>query len=1542
MTEEIVELTFSGNIDADSTLTITVGADAINNYNEAFTVQLPVTAVEESLVATTEALLTEATLSGSVVTLTLSGRVFNTSGTVSVSGIDGVTTSSVRRVSNTQMTVSLAFSDNIDADSTLTITVSAARIAGYPEGLTVQLPVTAVEESLVATTVAPLTEATLSGSVVTLTLTGRSFASEYNVYNALTVSGIEGASFYKFDVERIGGTKVTVPLTFSGNIDADSTLTITVGANAINNYNEAFTVQLPVTALEEMLTATTESPLTEATLHGGVVTLTLSGRVFNTSGTVSVSGIDGVTTSRVRRVSNTQMTVSLAFSGNIDADSTLTITVSTARIVGYPEGLTVQLPVTAVEESLVATTVAPLTEATLSGSVVTLTLTGRSFASEYNVYNALTVSGIEGASFYKFDVERIGGTKVTVPLTFSGNIDADSTLTITVGANAINNYNEAFTVQLPVTALEEMLTATTESPLTEATLSGSVVTLTLTGRSFASEYNVYNALTVSGIEGASFYKYDVERISSTKVTVPLTFSGNIDADATLTITVGADAIVGYNQAFTVQVPVTAVEESLVATTVAPLTEATLSGSVVTLTLSGRSFTGSKYDIRRALTVSGIEGVTIVSGSYIDRVSATKVAVPLIFSGNIDTDSTLTLEVGADAIVGYNQDFTFDFNVSAVEESLVVSTETPLTEATLSGSVVTLTFSGRSFTRWESDIRDAVSISGIEGITIGSWTTLDRVSDTVVTVPLIFSGNIDADSTLTITMGADAIIAYNQAFTVQLPVTAVAESMTATTASPLTEATLHGSVVTLTLSGRNFTSRETDINEALTFTGIQGVSVARWGIDRVSNTEVTAVLLFSNDFDTDSTLTITVGADAIAGYNKDFTFDFNVTTVEETLVVSTETPLTEANLGGYVITFTLSGRRFITSESFIAEVFTATGIEGVFVRSWGVERVSDSEIKVYLSYSGNIDTDGTLTLEVGADAIAGYNKGFTFDFAVPAVEESLEVSTETPLTEAILDGGTIKLKVIGRVYAWWLRDVEDAVTLTGIEGLTVGRISFDSVDGSVVAIPLEFEGDIDTDAVLTLTVAAGSIAGFTEAFTAQIPVTAVEESLDISSKFALNEANLSRNVVILKLNGRSYEESRFDIRDAVSVVTGIEGVTFDVDRISDTELAITLSYDGTDFDTDRTLTFTVGAGAIAGYGEALSAEIPVTAIKQSDATISISPKPIVSPPLYEQLTISLNITGGKDVAGFQAIVQYDYETLRYVKSAKGNYLPADAFYVLESVPEDEFYRYPYVPVGATALDGVSNGNGTLATLTFEVYDVTDSIIRLSNVYIVDRDGVRWEVEIEGTEVTEPAHDIVGDINRDGIVNIRDLVLVSFRFGWRGEHRADINGDGIVDIADLVLVANAISANPAAPALNPQVSDMLSASDVKGWLSQAQQLNLTDATSQRGILFLEQLLVVLTPKETALLHNFPNPFNPETWIPYHLSKDADVSLHIYAVDGQVVRTLSLGHQASGRYQSRSRAAYWDGKNEFGESVASGLYFYTLTAGDFSATRKMLIRK
>ena len=90
----------------------------------------------------------------------------------------------------------------------------------------------------------------------------------------------------------------------------------------------------------------------------------------------------------------------------------------------------------------------------------------------------------------------------------------------------------------------------------------------------------------------------------------------------------------------------------------------------------------------------------------------------------------------------------------------------------------------------------------------------------------------------------------------------------------------------------------------------------------------------------------------------------------------------------------------------------------------------------------------------------------------------------------------------------------------------------------------------------------------------------------------------------------------------------------------------------------------------------------------------------------------------------------------------------------------------------------------------------------------------------------------------------------------------------------------------------------------------------------------------PNQSQLLQNYPNPFNPETWIPYQLSEDSPVSVSIYDTTGQLVRTLSLGFQAAGFYNSRDRAAYWDGRNSLGERVASGVYFYKLETSDFSS--------
>ncbi len=219
---------------------------------------------------------------------------------------------------------------------------------------------------------------------------------------------------------------------------------------------------------------------------------------------------------------------------------------------------------------------------------------------------------------------------------------------------------------------------------------------------------------------------------------------------------------------------------------------------------------------------------------------------------------------------------------------------------------------------------------------------------------------------------------------------------------------------------------------------------------------------------------------------------------------------------------------------------------------------------------------------------------------------------------------------------------------------------------------------------------------------------------------------------------------------------------------------------------------------------------------------------------------------------------------------------------------------------------------------------------------------WEIEPSPPSKTENEIS-AADVNGDGEINIQDVVLVSSSLGQTGENAADVNGDGEVNIQDLVAVAAAIGEVAAAPAaLRQQGATHLTPEEVQHWLTQAQQAGLTDATSVRGIRFLKQLLEAFTPKETALLANYPNPFNPETWIPYQLATAADVKLTIYDIQGHVVRDLDLGHQRPGMYQSKSRAAYWDGRNAVGEPVASGVYFYTLTADDFTATRKLLIRK
>ena len=206
----------------------------------------------------------------------------------------------------------------------------------------------------------------------------------------------------------------------------------------------------------------------------------------------------------------------------------------------------------------------------------------------------------------------------------------------------------------------------------------------------------------------------------------------------------------------------------------------------------------------------------------------------------------------------------------------------------------------------------------------------------------------------------------------------------------------------------------------------------------------------------------------------------------------------------------------------------------------------------------------------------------------------------------------------------------------------------------------------------------------------------------------------------------------------------------------------------------------------------------------------------------------------------------------------------------------------------------------------------------------------------------------DVTGNGKVNVNDLVEVARNYGKTvgagANRKADVNNDGEVDVDDILAVIEAVDA-AAAPALAQEdiKTGNLQAADVQQWIRDAKAANVDPA----GIAALERLLAALTrvetpPKETVLLANYPNPFNPETWIPYQLAEPAEVNVTIHSSDGKLVRELELGQVPAGIYQNRSRAAYWDGRNAQGEPVASGVYFYTLTAGEFSTTRKMVIRK
>ena len=1383
--------------------------------------------------------------------------------------------------------------------------------------------------TLSVSTTSPLTEATLDESIVTLTLSGGTYeSSSSRIRNAVTVStSITGVTVRSFDIDRVSDTQVTVELTFDGtDFDTNSTITFTVGAGAITDYDgTALTEQVPVTASTESVVASTTSPLTEGTLDESVVTLTLSVRIYERSGVrirnaVSVSGISGVTVSTfdVDRVSDTQVTVELTFDGNINTDSTLTFTVGPGAIAGYDgPALTAQVPVSASTEVPEDTDIQdPEGEETdteqdyiqgpwlwmiasgadidmdylavESGGVITETqvaqngvnegdnlgelqwTSGRIYPTTHcgfwscssdNVNHVINAIGLSTDSLNHYSAYALiniismraqnsvlmgVGSDDAVKVWLNGtvvhrnNVDRGTTgiqdqfrVNLKAGNNLLlvkvsENFGEwgmffkiyldaeDFTTAIPMadtdgqpaqqpdTAPTFTAGSSTSRTIAENTAAnvniGTAITATdadndtLTYTLGGTNANVFSIERATGqLKTRSTLDYETKRTYSVTITVS---DGNLTDSITVTINVTDVAETPTPQ----QPGDTGGTPTLSISTTSPLTEATLHGSVVTLTLSGRTYVDS-YNIGRAITVSGIDGVTFKLHE-VRRVSDTVAKVKLIFSGDFDTDATLTLTVGSRAIVGYNEEFTFQFPVTAINtESVVATTAAPLTEATLHGSVVTLTLSGRTYVD-SYNIGRAITVSGIDGVTFKS-NEVRRVSNTVAKVKLIFSGDFDTDATLTLTVRARAIAGYNEEFTFQFPVTAInTESVVATTAAPLTEATLHGSVVTLTLSGRTYVDSY-NIGRAITVSGIDGVTFKLHEVRRVSDTVAKVKLIFSGDFDTDATLTLTVGSRAIVGYNEEFTFQFPVTAVEESLTASTDSPLTEATLHGSVGTLTLSGRAYETNSK-IRRAITVSGIEGVTVGRYDIDRVSNTKVRVELTFSGDFDTDATLTLTVRAGAIAGYNKGFTAQVSVTATEQVLKAPSgisllHVPLRVTAVDGVPKTIESIADLYDA-LGGADTVNLLITYDPTTQGWQSYlgESSRGTVA----------DT----VLADHQGIIANMKTPVSLQLDGHALGSNG--SSVITLHPGT--------NLVGMSLKDPRIT---HVSDLFALEG-------IRDNASTITVLNNGT-FQT------------VAQAGDA--GDIPITGGQSFILNVR------------EAATVAISGQGWDNVSGAAAAA----------------------------------------PV---ALTGIQVGDTTpVLALTGSIVSPVGEWGRMPHL----RSGSGFRVIVKNLSTRKSVATVTGDTG-----DSYQLTVV------------DTDTGSAAQIGDIL----EISVRSPDPRIGVEpLRHTVTAEDVK-W----------------SRVELDNLIVYEIPTETALLPNYPNPFNPETWIPYRLAEDAFVTLTIYDTAGGVVRSIDVGYKPAAVYESRAKAIYWNGRNEFGEHVASGVYFYHLSAGDYSATRKMLILK
>ena len=768
-------------------------------------------------------------------------------------------------------------------------------------------------------------------------------------------------------------------------------------------------------------------------------------------------------------------------------------------------------------------------------------------------------------------------------------------------------------------------------------------------------------------------------------------------------------------------------------------------------------------------------------------------------------------------------------------------------------------------------------------------------------------------------------------------------------------------------------------DTLTYT-LGGTDAAAFSIVSTSGQLQTNASL---DYEIKSSYEVTVTAtdDSEASNNSAaIAVTINVIKVNETpttlptISVSSNPPLTEETLHESVITLDLIGGIFDQSAFSIRDAITLSGITDVYVDTFRVVRVSDTQATVELEFYGNITTDSTLTVSLGAEAIEDYDgAALTSQISVSAVTESIAASTDAPLTEATLAGSVVTLTLSGRKFERSNSRIRGAVSVSGIAGVTVGRLGVDRISDTEVTVELTFDGDITTDGTLTFTVGAGAIASYNgPALTAQASVSATSTTtsanrapvftdgssttrtiaentasgVNIGSPVAATDADTDTltytlggtdaaafNIVSTSGQLQTNASLDYEIKSSYEVTV----TATDDSEASNNSAAIAVTINVTDVDegeitpvSDRTSAVRDAiVNAITGVDDA--AEV-TEAHLATITTLSIESETLTSLSVgdFDGLT-GLNVLGLSSnpnlttlpsgiFDGLTALTKINLETCGLTS------LPSDVFDGLTSLEELNLSgnRFTTIPSGILV-------NLTSLT-TFKIdnnYDENGDVVAQLPLPISLE--LVQSGELKAVVPTGAPFDIVVPLN---ITNgsIRELQPQSFRDGAR----LPISKGGVESLS---LFVERTAGTTAAVTVNIGSLPNKPSSHSGYRLVKSDDLPLEVIPAVNGAPSNNNQQI---PDGTVFLPNYPNPFNPETWMPYQLANASDVTFTIYNMRGIVVRELALGHKSAGYYTSKNRAAYWNGRNNLGEKVAAGVYFSTLKAGDYTATRKMLIRK